>query len=290
MQELAQLGLTPYEIKVYLTLLKEGTLKGGEISRKSGVPNGRTYDVLHKLKTKGFVEEIITTPKLFKAVPPKIATALLIHSKKQQLTELEHHLPDQLNTLTQLHPPSTQEKITLLHGKHLLPSILKQEHALVKKTFKRMFTFEYMPYDLIRAEQQLMKRGVTFKILGTLLTPTTLKFMKQAKKIGYDVRYYPVEELRLSIIDHDRSMINLVNKKSQPKQSSGVFFKPQIGSINIAAELRGMSPNLSNKNHLEDRTILLIESKELTRALEHYFDTLWKKAKKITTKSTLTSL
>ncbi len=37
------------------------------------------------------------------------------------------------------------------------------------------------------------------------------------------------------------------NKKSQPEQSSGVFFKPQIGSSNIAAELRGMKPNLSNQ-------------------------------------------
>ena len=108
-----------------------------------------------------------------------------------------------------------------------------------------MFTFEYLPYGLLREERNLMKKGIKFKLLGTLWNKETASAMRKATKYGYEVRYYPVEELRISIVDGENSFINLVGKNAH------------------------------------DRTVLLVESKELTKALEHYFDAIWEKAKRV---------
>ena len=58
--------------------------------------------------------------------------------------------------------------------------------------------------------------------------------------------YFPVDELRIMIVDGIKCHINVVNPKD-----------------------------------FMDRTFIEIESKELTKALEHYFDTVWEKAKVI---------
>lgn len=254
--ELRKLGLSEYEIKVYTTLLVEGTLKGGEISRISKVPNGRAYEVLHKLRERGFVQEIRTKPKLFKPVDPKIAISILVNNRYKELEKLKIRLPKILHELKKTSPKTqTEEKITLLQGRYILEPIIKQQLEEVKNYFKRMFTFEYTPYEIFRLEKVLMKKGIKFKIVGTLLNRETFKLMKKAVEYGYEVRYYPVEELRLSIIDGVQSMVNLINK-----------------------------------NNPEQRTVILIESKELTKALEHYFDMIWKKAIPIIAKTKIDQL
>ena len=48
--------------------------------------------------------------------------------------------------------------------------------------------------------------------------------------------------------------------------------------------------NLVNKSNPNNRTVILIESKELTKALEHYFDTIWEKAKPVKSTTTIKDL
>ena len=69
------------------------------------------------------------------------------------------------------------------------------------------------------------------------------KLINRARALGVKVRYYPVSQLRIAIKDGIESAQTIVNP-----------------------------------NDLTDRTTIVIASIELTRALEHYFDVVWKKA------------
>ena len=71
-ETLKKLGLTDYEIKVYITLMEYGSLTGREISIKSGVPQGRTYDILSKLEEIGLVSILPRKPKIFRAKNQKL--------------------------------------------------------------------------------------------------------------------------------------------------------------------------------------------------------------------------
>jgi sugar-specific transcriptional regulator TrmB len=59
------LGLTGYEIKVYLTLVETGKSTASEISKKSSVPYSKIYEVLNGLEDKGWSESDSSRPQKF---------------------------------------------------------------------------------------------------------------------------------------------------------------------------------------------------------------------------------
>ena len=52
---LNKIGLTEAESKTYLSLLRYGSSSGYEVSKVSGVPRSKIYNILETLVTKGFV-------------------------------------------------------------------------------------------------------------------------------------------------------------------------------------------------------------------------------------------
>ena len=70
---LHNLGLTDYEMKAYISLLKAGKLTASELSEIAGVPYSKIYDVLESLRKKGWIRSEGGRPAKFCARPPKIA-------------------------------------------------------------------------------------------------------------------------------------------------------------------------------------------------------------------------
>jgi len=70
---LAQLGLTDYERRVYLVLLKNGPLEADAISKHADVPYSRIYEVLNALIGKRWVEADESRPKTYYPKSPSEA-------------------------------------------------------------------------------------------------------------------------------------------------------------------------------------------------------------------------
>jgi sugar-specific transcriptional regulator TrmB len=71
LDDLISIGLTSGEARVFLTLLKLGSAKVGQIVRHSNVSYSKVYDVLDRLSSKGLVSHIILgNVKYFNAVEP----------------------------------------------------------------------------------------------------------------------------------------------------------------------------------------------------------------------------
>lgn len=78
------LGLTNYEIKVYIALLESGSMNASEMSKKSSVPYSKIYDVLNSLEEKGWIESNSSRPQKFFPKSPHTAietTKMLIESR-----------------------------------------------------------------------------------------------------------------------------------------------------------------------------------------------------------------
>jgi len=69
-EKLQKVGLTEYEAKVYLSLLKDHLNSATKLSEKSGVPRTKIYQVLESLEHKGWIRIYSGIPLLFKAVDP----------------------------------------------------------------------------------------------------------------------------------------------------------------------------------------------------------------------------
>ncbi|ASJ15880.1 transcriptional regulator [Thermococcus chitonophagus] len=86
-QKLQKFGLTKYESLAYITLLKLGPSKATDVTRESGIPHTRIYDVLSSLSKKGFVDVMHGTPRLYAPVNPEIVLERL---KKELIEDIEN--------------------------------------------------------------------------------------------------------------------------------------------------------------------------------------------------------
>ena len=71
MEKLQKIGLTEYEAKVYLSLLRNNMSLASKLSADSGVPRTKIYAVLEALAYKSWVKIYSGIPLLFRAVNPQ---------------------------------------------------------------------------------------------------------------------------------------------------------------------------------------------------------------------------
>jgi sugar-specific transcriptional regulator TrmB len=89
---LEQLGLTQYEAKVYIALLSEHPATAYTISRRSGVPHSRVYEVARRLMTKGYVVCQNTNPDRFSPLSPGELVGRLAGEHERIIGELKQRL------------------------------------------------------------------------------------------------------------------------------------------------------------------------------------------------------
>lgn len=82
---LIELGLKPYEARVYLALVDGKERSATEIVSVTGVPQPRVYSVLESLAAKGLVEILLTKPKKYRAVEPSVAIDRLVETTTERL-------------------------------------------------------------------------------------------------------------------------------------------------------------------------------------------------------------
>ena len=75
--------------KTYLTLVRIGESTPKRIWENSDIPREEIYRKLEELEEIDFVEKILVTPKVFKAVPLKIVIKELLNKKAEELSQLQ---------------------------------------------------------------------------------------------------------------------------------------------------------------------------------------------------------
>jgi sugar-specific transcriptional regulator TrmB len=88
---LEKIGLSPNEIKVYLTLNDHGSTKAGKIAKLAKMDRSSAYNALQMLLDKGFVSYVFVGKiKWFQAVGPK----RILEYLKEQEDEVQSILPE----------------------------------------------------------------------------------------------------------------------------------------------------------------------------------------------------
>ena len=115
-----------------------------------------------------------------------------------------------------------------------------------KRYVKDMYTFELIPTDAFTQIRRAIARGVHIKMIATKMGDKQMELIKKMSSAGVDVRYYPVGDIRISVMDGTQSLQVIVNPDD--------FY---------------------------DRFIIAMESPGMVKALEYYFDYIWKRAKQM---------
>ena len=92
LENLKELGFTEYEGKVYICLISEHPLSAYSISKASGVPHSRVYDITRRLIKRGFVTSKGTSPELFSPLAPEEMINRIIKKNEKVTDKLKKQL------------------------------------------------------------------------------------------------------------------------------------------------------------------------------------------------------
>ena len=88
-QELSALGLTSYEAKAYMALIRRDSSTAAQVARVGGVPRQRIYDVLASLVEKGLAASRPGPRRQVRGRAPELAIERLVADHRPQLAAIE---------------------------------------------------------------------------------------------------------------------------------------------------------------------------------------------------------
>ncbi len=171
---LQTIGLSDYEVTAYLFLLQKHPVNGSQLSKISGIPRARIYDVLRSLKEKGVVAE--SDEGLYVPLPPE---ELIKRLRMRHESELEV-LQERFREASQ---ESNYDYVWIMRG---YEEVMAKAGAMIdaadREVYIRMFSPEsrFLRPALFRAES----RGLALKYIA--MQPEPLDFACQIIHPGHE--------------------------------------------------------------------------------------------------------
>ena len=160
-EKLQKLGLTKYESLAYITLLKLGPSKATDITKESGIPHTRVYDVLSSLHRKGFVDVMHGTPRLYRPVNPEV---VLERIKEEFIEDIEKLKEAFVELYKQTHGQELPEIWTILGFDNTLERV---QHIIRTARYEVLINTPYEFLELLRRDIKARK-DVIFVIITNL--------------------------------------------------------------------------------------------------------------------------
>lgn len=217
-QVLRPLGLSEYEVRVFLSLVKNGPANYRNIAKESNVPTGKIYQVLSTLRAKGFVEVIQAKPKIYRAIEPKIALRRRLKQLEEDFFELERKIRDELPTL--------QLQYSLKHDiiRGVLSEILVGCNSFAKsirntllKTLDEVLVvtpkFDVKPHEE-DVFTRLLERGVSIKVLCSGFEEASEDIVSRLRDLGAQIRVEEAVKDKYYVVD-DKSVSTFINSSGE---------------------------------------------------------------------------
>ena len=95
---LRHIGLTEYESRLYLVLVKMGPVKASELSFRAQIPRTKAYGAINELERKGLLRIIPGKPDVYSPASPGEVLMPIVNKLGRQLTEAETVVEDLMLT------------------------------------------------------------------------------------------------------------------------------------------------------------------------------------------------
>jgi len=162
------LGMSEYEAKTYAALSMSDSMKAGELSKKSGVPQSKIYWVLEDLIEKQLVEVSEGKPKEYRVVPADIGLKRMIEEKERSILSVKSGLKEVSNYLKPAKESETSTGIWTVRGRKWV-EFFNKASEMIGKSRKYVYgvTRDFSrSAKLSQVIDSASKRGVKIKVLG----------------------------------------------------------------------------------------------------------------------------
>ena len=247
--QLTRLGLTSYEAKAYLTLIRRDSFTAAQVARQSGLPRQRIYDVLGSLVQKGLAVARPGTVVKYAATTPEVAIDLLLTSHRDELSRMERDARGMVKDLKpafeagQVHTDPL-EYIEVLRDRRAINERFAELQSAVKK---EILVFTKPPYatppqeNVEGLEVIATHEARSLYEFSVFDEPAVMRGVQRFVEAGEDARFVSELPLKLVIIDETIVMFGMED--------------PVAGS--------------------SDLTIVVVEHQSLAKVLKTAFNAIW---------------
>jgi sugar-specific transcriptional regulator TrmB len=216
-QRFTRLGLTSYEAKAYLALIRRDSFTAAQVARQAGLPRQRIYDVLGSLVEKGLASARPGSVVKYAAVAPELAVDRLIQAHRQELSELESEARAMVDAMMpafeagQSHTDPL-EYIEVLRDRRAINERFAELQSQVKD---EILVFTKPPYATPpqeNVEGQKVARAHKARSLYELSAfddPSFIAGVRAFVQAGEEARFVPELPLKLVIIDETIVMFGM---------------------------------------------------------------------------------
>src|SRR3954452_1924944 len=247
--QLTRLGLTSYEAKAYLALLRRDSSTAAQAARLANVPRQRIYDVLASLVYKGLASTRPGQVVKYAAVAPELALERLVSDHRDKLAELERETAELIDELRPaFHAGKEQanplEYIEVLRDRRAINERFEELQAGIKD---EILVFTKKPYatppqeEVVGLEVTKSHEARSVYEFDVFDDPDTTEGVRRFVEAGEKARFVPDLPLKLVIIDESIVMFGMED--------------PVAGSSEL--------------------TIMVVEHPSLAGVLKTAFDTTW---------------
>ncbi|MDM5188208.1 helix-turn-helix domain-containing protein [Bacillus sp. DX4.1] len=163
LQKIQMLGLNQYETKAYVTLVRQGASSAYQVSKNSGVPRARIYEILNDLEQKGVVmKEEINEAVQYSPLPVDV----FLEAVKEKWEETYAYVEKNLKGFER-EEPEVDPRVTTLKGEE---NILAFCRILIRRAQKKVILsmwnpmYEKLLNDLQAKQEECSLKGIVFQV------------------------------------------------------------------------------------------------------------------------------
>jgi sugar-specific transcriptional regulator TrmB len=239
-EQLTRLGLTSYEAKAYLALMRRGSSTAAQVSRLAGVPRQRIYDVLASLVERGLASSKPGRVVKYSATAPELALERLVSDHRQRLAELERSVSSMIEELTpafQAGQAQTDplEYIEVLRDRRAVNERFEELQAGIKK---EILVFTKPPYATPAQENveglEVVQTHSARSIyeFSAFDDPAFTEGVRRFIDAGEEARFCPELPLKLVIIDESIVMFGMEDPVAGASEMTMVVVEhPQLAKV-----------------------------------------------------------
>jgi len=228
---LTKLGLSPNEAKIFIALSRNGESTAKAIAKTTGTAREVVYRTMLKLHEKSLVEEVLMSPKVFKARPIKETFECLLQRKEEENKNLrkkaESTLKEQQTPINRMAENQTIIIPPRVGGKDI--NWRREWHAVRKSVDIIMSVNKFIQWTQATAEtcicrvinRNVKMRVLTEKQIKEILIKATVSNPTLADKLPH-IEFKSVEKLPLTemtIFDKKTLFTTIHNEEQMEKMS-----------------------------------------------------------------------
>jgi sugar-specific transcriptional regulator TrmB len=237
---LTRLGLTSYEAKAYLALIRRDSSTAAEVARLAGVPRQRIYDVLASLLEKGLTSTRPGRVVKYAATAPSQAIERLVNEHRERLSDLERDAKGMLEHLGPAYAAGQGhtdplEYIEVLRDRGAINERFDELQSQIKD---EILVFTKPPYatppqeEVKGLEVSREHKACSVYEFSIFDDPATIEGVRRFIEAGEEARFVPELPLKLVIIDETIVMFGMEDPVAGGSEMTIVVVEhPQLAKI-----------------------------------------------------------